>query len=450
MKSTRLKICTIIFLIGLLFSSNSFSQESKYGSDSALAVTNFSLYKEFYKMYKQYEDTAYLGDAITPWFWVFANAPKISENIYIDGANIVKYLIDKETDKAQKQSYIDTLMMVYDRRVLHFGKECKVLGRKCTDLYKYRRKNTEEVYKLLSYAFNTCGNSSSSNVLYLNFIATRNMIKAKKIDTSIIIDVFTKTLDIIDYNVKKGNKAKQYSNIKKNVTNLFEPFSDCKKLASIYKSKLDENPNDIELLKKITGTLDKFNCTNEPVFFEALEKLNSLEPSAFSAFLLGKLSAKQEKYSISVGFLKEAANLFDDVEDKKNKIDCYLLLTENYTKLSQHSTARGFARKAIELNPNCGRAYLLIGELYAKSGKSCYPNDENRQRFVYWVAVDKYQKALSVADDPKIQEVAKERIATFKRSFISCDNLFFLNMKNGQSVIVGGWINETTTARCSN
>ncbi|MFC2111410.1 tetratricopeptide repeat protein [Bacteroidota bacterium] len=444
-----MNFCTIIFLLTLFFSLNSFSQESKYGADSAQAVTNFSLYKEFYKMYDEYKDTAYLTDAVAPWFWVIANAPKISENIYIDGANIVKFLINKEKDAVQKQIYIDTLMMVYDRRIIHFGKECSVLARKCTDYYKYRKDSTEQAYKLMKYAFEKCGNASSANVLYLNFIATRSMIKTKKLDTSIIIDVFSKTIDAIDFNVKKGGKkAKQYENIETSILAMFEPFSDCKKLASIYNKKLDEAPDDLELLKKITETLDKFNCTNESVYFDALQKLNAKEPSAFSAFQLGKLSSKQAKYSVSADFLKEAVSLFDDVNDKEDKINSYLLLAENYTKLGQFSTARSYAINAINLNPNCSRAYLLIGDLYAQSGKTCYPDDSNREKFVYWVAVDKYMKAMSVDEDPKIQEIAKDRIATYKKSFVSCENLFFLNIKNGDSVKVECWINETTIARC--
>ena len=450
MKKTSLKICTIIFLSSLLFSSNIVSQESKYGADSVLAVTNFSLYKEFYKMYQQYDDTAYLSDAIKPWFWIFANAPKISENIYIDGANIVKYLIDKEKDKTKKENHIDTLMKIYDQRIIHFGNECNVLGRKCIDFYNYRKDKTDEAYKLMNYTFELCGNNTSANILYFNFLTTRSMIKDNKLDTSVIIDVFSKTVDVIDYNVKKGgNTSKQYENIEKNILALFEPFSDCKKLATIYKAKLDENPDDIKLLKKITETLDKFNCTNETVYFEALEKLNAKEPSAFSAYQLGKLSSKQGKYSASAGFLKEAVSMFDDVNDKEDKINSYLLLVESYTKLGQYPTARSYALKAIELNPNSGRAYLLIGDLYAQSGKTCYPGDDNREKFVYWVAVDKYKKALNIDKDPKIQELAKDRIATYERSFISCDNLFFLGIQPDQSVMVECWINETTIARCS-
>ncbi len=400
-------------------------------------------------MYQQNNDTSYLAESITAWFWVFANAPRISQNIYIDGAVIVKFLIDNEKDIAQKQSYIDTLMMVYDRRIKYFGNECKVLGRKCTDYYKYRKDSTEQAYKLMNYTFNKCGNSTTANVLYLNFLTTRNMIKAKKLDTNIIIDVFSKTVDIIDFNVKEGRKVKQFEGIEKNIMSLFEPFSDCKKIASIYKKKLDENPDDIKLLKKITETLNKFNCTNEAVYYEALEKLNFKEPSAITAFLLGKLSSKQGKISVSIGYLKDAVILFDDEKDKEDKIDCYLLLAENYSKLSQFSSARTFALKAIDLDPNNGYAYLLIGDFYAQSGKTCFPNDGLREKLVYWVAVDKYKKALSVDEDPKIQELAKERIATYKRSFISCDNLFFLNIKDGQSVKVECWINETTIARCS-
>ena len=39
------------------------------------------------------------------------------------------------------------------------------------------------------------------------------------------------------------------------------------------------------------------------------------------------------------------------------------------------SKARQYCQKAIETNPDYGAPYILIGNMYAKSAKSIYPND---------------------------------------------------------------------------
>ena len=40
-----------------------------------------------------------------------------------------------------------------------------------------------------------------------------------------------------------------------------------------------------------------------------------------------------------------------------------------------YSKARQYCQKALEVNPNYGNAYLLIGKMYAATSKSVFPND---------------------------------------------------------------------------
>ncbi len=71
---------------------------SKYGKDSATCVMNLSLYREFYKQWKnsKYKNTSNI-DAMKSWRWVYNNCPRSTENIYVDGVKMVSYKIKSHT-----------------------------------------------------------------------------------------------------------------------------------------------------------------------------------------------------------------------------------------------------------------------------------------------------------------------------------------------------------------
>ena len=98
--------------------------ESKFGLDSANTILNASLYTEYFKQ-KNYEE------ALAPWRYVFLNAPAFQLNTYVRGEVIMEYMIRK----TKKKEYVDTLMMVFDRRNQYMknnpnNKEGIVLGKK--------------------------------------------------------------------------------------------------------------------------------------------------------------------------------------------------------------------------------------------------------------------------------------------------------------------------------
>jgi len=74
-------------------------------------------------------------------------------------------MIKSETDKTHKEKYIDTLMIVYDKRIQYFGKEGYVLGKKGSDLYKLRPSAYEESYEILKKSIQLEGNESNGPVL---------------------------------------------------------------------------------------------------------------------------------------------------------------------------------------------------------------------------------------------------------------------------------------------
>ena len=87
---------------------------------------NFSLYREYYKQWQsakpKYSKDNINPQMITSWRYVFNNCPDFKQSTYTDGVNIIiNAFIVNEKDPAIRNKYIDTLIMVYDRRAEYYG-----------------------------------------------------------------------------------------------------------------------------------------------------------------------------------------------------------------------------------------------------------------------------------------------------------------------------------------
>lgn len=106
--------------------------------------------------------------------------------------------------------------------------------------------------------------------------------------------------------------------------------------------------------------------------------------------------------------------------------------------------SREYARKSLEVYPEQGTPYLLIGILYANA-KGIY-DSAALNKTVFWVAVDKFVKAKQM--DPTLTEKANELIRTYSNYFPTKEEVFFEpDLEPGKAFTVGGWIGETTTCR---
>lgn len=445
-----IKAVFFLLMIGLLPLSNVLAQENedssskglskgpKYGKDSATCVMHLSLYREFFKQ-KNYKD------AYPHWKWVFTNGPMSSQNVYIDGVKMVSSRIDECKDPAKHDLLVDTLMQVYDQRITYFGREGYVLGRKGYDLYTYRPEKTEQIYQILKKSVELSGNKSEGSPLVYYFRSIIGMVDLQKLDKSAIVDGYDQISQIIDFNIRENaqiaEKLASWENIKGNIESTFEPYATCPDLVAMYQKKYNENPDDIELLKKITNILERKECTKEELFFKATESLHKLQPSAQSAYLMGKLSLQKEQMTKAAEYMQEAANLFEDNADKIKALE--LLANINYNQRN-FPQARANALKILQINPNFGKAYMLIGDLYAASASMCTGDDLGGST-VFWAAVDKYLRARSV--DPSVEAEANAKISQYARHFPASGDLFFRDMIEGSSYTVGCWINESTVIR---
>ena len=370
-------------LFCVLFLAGEVKSQNKYGEDSVNCVINLSLYREYYKQ-KNYDD------AIKPWRWAYNNCPSSSANIFKNGPTLIKYLMKK--DPENKQAYIDTIMMIYDKRIEYFGKQGYVLGKKGADLIKYNPSNYEDAYSILGKSLEIQGNSSEAGALLAYFKAATLMEKNKKLDKQAVLECYARVAEIIDYNILNNVKtAKYYTQSFEIIESFFAPYANCDDLIGIFSTKFNSETEDIDLLKRIIRLLDSKECNDNPLYFDAATKLHSLSPSALSASKMGKLNVVKKQYSQAIDYFKQAVEL---EEEDKTRARYYLELADAYRISGSYSTARMMAYKSSELRTEWGEPFISIANIYASSVKRCSSSDFETAT-IYWLVVDKFIKAKS-------------------------------------------------------
>ncbi len=456
-------IIGLFVVAGLFFSASLQAQTGKgkqqipkYGEDSVKTITKLSLYQEFYNQWKnQGYQSSTINDALNSWRYLFDKAPRVSENLYIHGIKMYRNLIQKAESADRKEELVDSLMMVYDRRLTYFpttssgkSQEGKILGYKGVDLYRYRPGKIDKVYNILKESVEKRGVNSQSAVLVYYFRTAIKKVEEGQAEKSLIVETYEQISNIIDHNLEKykDSNSRYYSSwktVQGNIENSFEPWANCTDLISIYKKKFEKSPEDEDLLVKISSILDQKNCTDSELYFNVKTNLYKVDSTGDHAMDLARMHIEKKNYKQAADYLTEATQLYDsDV----NKADAYKLLAKVDMFLKKYPTARKNAYNALELIPKDGSLYIMIGDMYAASAKKCGDNDLT-SRVAYWAAVDKYQKAKNI--DPTVADEANNKIREYSQYFPKKETIFFHDLNQGEKYQVNCWINETTTVRSS-
>lgn len=414
---------------------------SKYGhgEDSVRCIRNLSLYREYARQ-KLYEN------ALSFWRIVFNECPKASKNIYIDGVKIYKYMIQNTDDEKLKEKYIDTLLMVYDQRIKYYNQEGNVLARKGIDIINFRGNSIdaiESAYECFSRSIELEGKNTMAPVLAAYMNACVALHKNDKLSQEDVINNYIAVNEIIDKKLKKNPANQQIKQVQEMVDECFSgsEAASCEDLIELFNPKYEENPENIDLLKKINKILKDNDCVSSGLYFKVSEDIHNTEPSAESAYDMAMLAKNHDKLDKTVKYLKEAIELETDNEQKAKY---YVQLGDiMHIEYNDQVTARNYARKAIEITDSFGKPYMLIGNLYA-STESCNSNDLEKKA-IYWLAVDYYKKAKNI--DPSTTEDANKNIKIYSQYFPDTETIFFHGLKPGEKYTVGCWINESTVIR---
>ena len=407
-------------------------------SEDSICKTNRFLYCEAYKS-KQYQD------AYEPWKIALQTCPSSTKNLYIQGAVILKQLYNINKDAEVRSAIVAELMNLYDMRIQYYGEAAEVTARKANDLQQLRGDAAlKEYYELYAEAMRL--DASKLDVPFINafFEATIRYVTKGGADTTLIIDnydIASDALDALAANTTDSAKKAEIYNVIANIENRFSPYASCDQLVNIYTKKFNANPEDLTLLKKITTILRKKKCMNTDLFFAATENLNKLEPTPSTAYLMAQMNYQRKRYSEAANYVSEALK----GAEEKDKYNMYILQGLCYAEANSYSAARAAYNKASELEPAKGEPLRLIAQLYVAGHRSI--DDGMGGASAYWAAVDVARRSINVDSSPENVEAAQRLINSYSAGFPKQDKAFDLDLIDGNTFTVPGWIGVSTTVR---
>ena len=426
---------TFLFMT-LCFSS--MAQEANYGENPEECKKNLTIMQTYYKQ-KAYED------AVRSYRKCLDGCPESSKNIYIVGERIMKHYIKKNKEnKELKSKYVDSLLMVYDLRLKYFPgdkkSQMKILESKGKALAQYRiNESMEEAYALLdssvNYTFPKTKSSTATRYMYV----TKIMNKKGKLECEKVIENYLKIENIVN----QYPENKSYTKLKKKSLDYADECLGCDLLDSLYTLNFEQNQNDTNWLDAGISLLYEKKCTSSEILVKMMEKRFESSPAAKTAIVLALYFGNKEENDKALDYFDKAIVMQKD----SVKLTKYLIKKAKFqNKIGNYPGARSTASKALAIDPKKAEACIVIGNAISYGASNCKTLKFGGPE-VFWVAVDYYNKAASIAEDPEIKAKALKKAAKNSNYFPREQDIFLKTLNVGDSYQVGCWVNTSTTIR---
>lgn len=413
--------------------------------DSIKGITNYSLYREYFKQNN-------FQASLPGWRYNFFNTPTARQTTHIDGISMFENFA-KEAEGEAKEAFIDTLLAIYEVRMLAFGKTADLNMRKTFAWFSFRRDGNEEfVFNLFNETvelFSSEEGSSINNIspalLYpwaaISVIAN----KKKLIEDEAVFDVYEVITEVSDYNMSNGNNVGQYKGALDKVTEFLDKqgYLNCDKLTELATKQYNVDKNDPKNVTKAYKTLRSARCFDAPIFMEVAEKMVEINPSPQLYRFISQRYMNTKDWDNAITNSKNAAELEENTD---TKADDFFKVARYYYEKGDFSNSRTYAQRAADTKSGWGEPYILIGRLYASSGKRCGPGTGWDSQVVIWPAIDMWNQAKNV--DASVAGEAQKLINQYSQYMPSNSDVFMRpDVQVGGSYTVGCWINKTTTIR---
>ena len=461
----KTKMTTLLFALSV-GATSSFAQIAKedrfgHGQDSLDCLANISLYNEHVK-------TKNYADAYEPWKKVFTQHPAARNDMYDYGVQILHWKIKNEQDAAKKTELVNELLGIYDQRVQYLESlntlikkpytKASILEKKAHDYIVYVKPlDLVKAHAMLLETLNMDPANAGHQVMLDLMNVSSMLCKKQESHKEQIIKDYLQTTDLaaarIDAakkNAEKGDAnqatyekiAGMWESVKNNLDAYFinSGAANCESLQAIYAPQVEANKDNLDLLKQIITVMAKIGCRDQEAYMAAAEYAHNIEPTAGSAAGCANRYFKRGDSEKAIEFMNQAIEL--ETDEAKKAEYCFTTAQILFT-MKQLSKAKSYANKAISLNGSYGAPYILIAQMYASSPK--WSDEPAMNKCTYFAAIDKLTRAKAV--DPSVTEEANKLIGNYSAYTPKAEDLFFLGLKKGDSVTIGGWIGETTTIR---
>jgi len=430
-------------VVGLFATMTVSAQQTppNYGDNPAACQRNLSLYRTDY-------DHKNFDAAIVNWRKVWQDCPQSSVNLANHGIAMYQAFVARELDQNKKMALLDTLMQVYEKgTVLRPNNRGVYLINMTQDMLAYADTpdNYPKLLKMMEDIMSTENDKASAFIYanYMRIIMAQNA--AGTLSDEELIDNYNKVSDYINETIKK-TASEDLARVRDMIDDSFANSSaaSCENLLKIYGEKYDANKDDTDFLRKLTRILVRKECTDAELFEMASEQQYALNPSSAAAYNMARLFLRRGNFEKAVEYLENAIG--SETEPFEKADYNYQLGSIMLSHFKRYSEAKRYANEAIRLRPDRGSHYILLANTYASGPK--WGEDDFEQRYVYWIVVDKLQRARTV--DPDCAPTVDPMIRQFQQHFPKKEEGFFRGINEGATINVPGWIGESTRARFPN
>lgn len=476
-----LQLLFTAFCLSALLSGQTYAQEvckTWEGLSNREEVEGFhSIYRTYVKD-KQVDDLATMDEnnfqiAFENWKKCYEAAPAADGQRdwhYTDGAKMYLAMIKK--DPGKKEAYASEVIKLYEEaaqcilngsiniRARGFTNE-QFAGKLLGDLgfHMFYLLNSSYVANLEVFkrSMELTGNNTLYNLFDPIAMILVYQFKNNQVSAEEVREMHRMISDITEYNSVNNERLGQYysdafalfeSKFKEIESDVF----DCEYFKEQLLPEYYDNRNDLEVIKYVFNKLKTEGCDPEEEIMVELKDKYETMASELNAQMQAEFLANnpavaarrlydEEKFEEAIAKYKEA---IEKADNNEKQAEYYFgIASIQFRKLKNYNAARNNALKAAGLNPNWGRPYMLIGDMYAASSRTC-GNDAYSRGLAVLAAIDKYERARSV--DSSVANEARERISQYWSSIPPKEDVFMRNMQ-GKTDKVPCWIGETVTVR---
>lgn len=295
----------------------------------------------------------------------------------------------------------------------------------------------EEVYGLLNSSFQAHGAAFSDvNALHIYFVLSMDSFKNKQLTGVELMDRYHKIQErcAVSKTAADG-EAKSFEALLKMIEAEAAKAIPCTARTAYYEANYRTHQQDVAWLQLACHNLAP-SCSGTPLFYTISGLSDDLAPTASTAFARGVASLKQQQEAAAQKYFDTAVSLSQ--EGLERATQCYQVSLQ--WRLLDKAKARDYLNQALRLQPQFGKAYFLLAQLYASS-TDCFTERFDRQA-LFTLALQTAAQALAV--DASLQKTVTAFQAQYTPQALTPKDITKAKRK-GATYFLGCWIATTLT-----
>ena len=446
MKSVKILLAAVAMLVGYTATAQDFSDDRVYGKWGA-TVEERQANISASNYLKEALDAKDFKAATEYFQQLLNNCPAASQQTFARGVTLYKNKAQRARSVEEKRMYVDSILFIYDQRVIYFGDHNKngkdyILDMKARDMLRLCTTDRPLLRQGLKDAVDAAIETGRIN---LDIVASyyKFLCEDYEYDDSVTSDMVLAEYERLSPLFAEASAEDEQYRDQFETSFGTSGAASCENLEALFSQKLAADPDNEALLAQAVALMSRAQCTSD-FFFASTEKYYTVKPSSETALFLAQGFKNRGDNEKALKYLREALAVETDPA-KKEPLYTQIALIEiaghNYT------AAADAARELRGINPDNGYSYFILAQCYASTPCT---DDKIGGASVYWAAYDAMAQAANLLkDEPEVQRAAQQMMNAYRAAFPPQESCFFAELTSGDryTILCGFAAGISTTVR---